>query len=389
MIIIKWGEHMSVTENKIAFQHEDFSRIPKEAYVRQDIYDLEMKKIFQGKTWHLVGHLSEIPNAGDYRTSHIGNVPIIITRDKTDQVHVMVNSCAHRSAEVVRSNCGNAKQFQCLYHKWTYDLSGSLLGCPYKEDIPDGVNEEEMSLRKLKVEVFHNLIFATFEKNMMPLEEYLGDVVDAITGGLEDSKLVPIGSHKVVFHCNWKLYSENIYDGYHTGMLHAAFRILRMFAAGGEYTGSEHGSGYFSYKTLPIEENNVLNDMSVFNKNKELSYIMNIYPNTVISTQLETIALRYVRPIDIKTTEVQFHYFARESDSNEMRDLRIKQASNVFGPEGIITLEDAAALESVQKSIETEGQTIILKPTKEGKPPIYAEVGIRGFWKKWRELMES
>ena len=149
-------------------------------------------------------------------------------------------------------------------------------------------------------------------------------------------------------------------------MLHAAFRILRMFAAGGEYTRSNHGSGYFSYKTLPIEDKTVLNDMSVFNKNKELSYIVNIYPNTVISAQLETIAIRYVRPIEIKLqTEVHFHYFARESDSKEMRDLRIKQASNVFGPEGIITLEDASALESVQKSIETDGDTIILKPTKE------------------------
>jgi anthranilate 1,2-dioxygenase large subunit len=379
---------MSIMEKEIEFQDDDLSRIPKKAYVQQEIYDLEMKKIFQGKTWNLVGHVSEIPNQGDYRTSYIGIIPIVITRDKTNQINVVVNSCAHRSAEVVRSNCGNTKQLQCLYHKWTYDLTGSLKGCPYKEDIPDGVNEEELSLKKLNVQLFHGLIFASFAKDMMPVEEYLGDVTDGIKGGLEDSKLVPIGSHKVIFNCNWKMYSENIYDGYHTGMLHAAFRILRMFAAGGEYTGSDHGSGYYSYKTLPIEDKTVLNDMSVFNKDKELSYIMNIYPNTVISAQLETLTIRYVRPIDKTKTEVQFHYFARESDSKEMKDLRIKQASNVFGPEGIITIEDAVALESVQKSIGTEGDTIILKPNKEGKPPIYAEVGIRDFWKKWRELME-
>ena len=147
----------------------------------QEIYDLEMKKIFQGKTWNLVGHVSEIPNQGDYRTSHIGNIPIVITRDKQDQINVVVNSCAHRSAEVVRSNCGNTKQLQCLYHKWTYDLSGKLIGCPYKEDIPDGVNEEEISLKRFKCQVYHGLIFASFEKNMMSVEEYLGDVTDAIT----------------------------------------------------------------------------------------------------------------------------------------------------------------------------------------------------------------
>lgn len=375
-------------KTKLVFPDEELSRIPRNAYTEPELYDLEMKQVFQGSVWNMVGHVSEIPNPGDYKTSYIGNIPVIVVRNtKVDEINVLVNTCAHRSAEVERTNCGTAKHFQCLYHKWTYDLTGRLIGAPYKEDIPEGVNEEELSLKKLNVQIFAGLIFASFDNNMISIEEYLGPIEEGIKKALGDSRLVPVGSHKLMFNCNWKLYSENIYDGYHTGMLHAAFRILRMFAAGGVGIASEHGCGQFSYKTLPIEENTILNDMTVFNKDEERSYIINVFPAGVISQQLDTIAIRYVFPRGIDKTEVHFNYFVRETDLEEKRYQRIQQASNVFGPEGIITLEDAAALESVQKSIVADGLNMILKPSTE-EIPIHAEVSIRAFWKKWRELMK-
>lgn len=374
-------------KTRMIFPDEELSRIPRSAYTEPELYNLEMKRVFQGPVWNLVGHVSEIPNPGDFKTSYIGNIPVIVVRSTAEEINVLVNSCAHRAAEVERTNCGAAKHFQCLYHKWTYDLRGRLIGAPYKEDIPEGINEEELSLRKLYVQTFNGCIFASFQDNMVSVEEYLGPIGEGIKNALGIDGLIPVGSHKVMFNCNWKIYSENIYDGYHTGMLHAAFRILRMFSAGGIGVASEYGCGQFSYKTLPIENNTVLNDMSVFQKQAERSYIINVFPAGVISQQLDTIAIRYVFPRGIDRTEVQFHYFVRETDSEERRNLRIQQASNVFGPEGIITLEDATALESVQKSIVADGLNVILKPGTE-EIPIHAEVTIRAFWKKWRELME-
>ncbi|WP_201318561.1 aromatic ring-hydroxylating dioxygenase subunit alpha [Paenibacillus sp. EPM92] len=370
------------------FPDEEISRVPRSVYTDQELYEIEMKEIFQGYVWNLVGHESEIPNPGDYKTSMVGNIPIIVVRNnKDDEINVLVNTCAHRSAEVERTNCGTAKHFQCLYHKWTYDLTGKMIGAPYKEDIPQGINEEELSLKKLNVQLYRGLIFASFKDDMIPLEEYLELITEGLDASTGNDKLIPIGSHKVMFNCNWKIYSENIYDGYHTGMLHAAFRILRMFAAGGVGLTNKHGSGQFSYKTLPIQDKTVLNDMSVFEKHADKSYIINIFPAGVISQQLDTIAFRYVIPRGIDKTEVHFNYFIRESDSEEQRKLRIEQASNVFGPEGIITLEDAVALESVQKSVVHDGLSVILKPSTE-EIPIHAEVTVRGFWKKWRDMIK-
>ncbi|MED4602193.1 aromatic ring-hydroxylating dioxygenase subunit alpha [Paenibacillus validus] len=375
-------------EKQITWPTEDFSRIPRKVFVEPELFDMEMERIFQGSTWNLVGHVSEIPQPGDFKTGYLGNIPIIVVRDNKSPrvINVLVNTCAHRGAEVERRPCGNAKQFSCLYHKWTYNLSGEMIGAPFKEDIPPNIEKEEMTLKKLNVAQFHGLIFASFQQNMVSIDEYLGDIGDGIRKGLGDKPLIPIGNQKVVYNCNWKLYSENVIDGYHTGYLHAAFRMLRMFSAGGVGTTSNYGSGQFSYKTLPLEKNDVLNDLSILEKTNETSFIMNFFPTSVVSTHLETIGIRYVIPHSIDKTLVYFQYFMCETDSPEKKDLRIKQASNVLGPLGLISLEDAAALEAIQKSAVSGGHNIILKPS-DGGIPIHSEVMVRNFWKQYHELM--
>ena len=46
-----------------------------------EIYQMEMEKIF-GKTWVLLGHESEIPNANDFMVRDIGGDSVIVARDK-------------------------------------------------------------------------------------------------------------------------------------------------------------------------------------------------------------------------------------------------------------------------------------------------------------------
>ena len=64
--------------------------LDQEFYVSQHIFDLDVKNIFS-KQWVFVGHISRIPNYGDYFLFNIGKESIIIIRDKDNAVHANYN----------------------------------------------------------------------------------------------------------------------------------------------------------------------------------------------------------------------------------------------------------------------------------------------------------
>src|SRR5579864_173585 len=120
-------ETMPTALTKYSWPKEGVSRVPYWVYLDQHIYEMEQEKIFRGSTWNYVGLEAELPSPGDFKTTAVGDTPVIITRDKQGQLHAIVNKCAHRGARVCRSPYGNATHFTCIYHQWNYDLKGDLL----------------------------------------------------------------------------------------------------------------------------------------------------------------------------------------------------------------------------------------------------------------------
>ncbi|STW39464.1 2-chlorobenzoate 1,2-dioxygenase, alpha subunit [Klebsiella pneumoniae] len=85
-----------------------------------------MKHIFEGN-WVFLAHESQIPQPGDYYTLTLGRQPVIITRDKKNELHALINSCAHRGAMLCRRKTGNKNSFTCPFHGWTFSNNGKLL----------------------------------------------------------------------------------------------------------------------------------------------------------------------------------------------------------------------------------------------------------------------
>jgi phenylpropionate dioxygenase-like ring-hydroxylating dioxygenase large terminal subunit len=77
----------------------------------------------------------EIEKQGDYRTTQVGDMPVIVVRGEHNQIHAFENRCAHRGALIAIKNSGNTKDFTCAYHAWRYDLQGNLCSVAFQRGV--------------------------------------------------------------------------------------------------------------------------------------------------------------------------------------------------------------------------------------------------------------
>ena len=99
-------------EKLVYFPRSDGSRIPYKVYSSPEIYRLEQERIFHGPVWSFLALEVEIPHPGDFKSTFVGDMPVVVTRNADASLSAWVNRCAHRGAMVCRAARGNAKTRQ-------------------------------------------------------------------------------------------------------------------------------------------------------------------------------------------------------------------------------------------------------------------------------------
>lgn len=201
-------------------------RVHRAIYTDPEIFELEMAWIF-GTAWIYVGHESQIKNPGDYVSTRIARKPVVLVRHADGEIHVLHNQCAHRGAMVVATDRGNATEFQCCYHGWTYHTDGRLKAVPLPHGYPPHFNPKDPRTGMVqvpRVARYRGFVFASLAAEGQSLDEFLGymktsldDMVDrAPDGELEQAG----GVFKHTYDGNWKLYLENLCDAAHPLFVH-------------------------------------------------------------------------------------------------------------------------------------------------------------------------
>jgi Rieske 2Fe-2S family protein len=184
------------------------------------VYDQELDKLVF-RSWLYAGHVSELPDPGDYLLFDIGEDSVIIVRDQAGELHALFNICRHRGARVCEEPSGNRKTFVCPYHGWVYNTDGSLKAARDME-LLEGFDPACHGLKPARIAIYMGLIFincdpdaADFLGPLSKLERPLGAYE------LERAKVAHKQTYKV--DANWKLVLENYLECYHCATSHRAY----------------------------------------------------------------------------------------------------------------------------------------------------------------------
>jgi phenylpropionate dioxygenase-like ring-hydroxylating dioxygenase large terminal subunit len=137
---------------------------------------------------------------------------VLVVRQKDGTIRAMVNSRTHRGNAVYRAEEGNARNFMCTYHGWTFDLGGDLVGVPGMERFySNALDKKAHGLRQVaQIDSYKGFVFATFDPRAPPLLDFLGTTgrlrIIMIAERGEQMEVVP-GIQRFVIDCNWKFTS--------------------------------------------------------------------------------------------------------------------------------------------------------------------------------------
>jgi benzoate/toluate 1,2-dioxygenase alpha subunit len=419
------------TDQAMVMQTANKFRVHTRAYTDPAVFTAEMDRVFS-KTWVFVGHESEIPEPGDFKTSHIGLQPVIVSRGVDRQIHVLVNRCVHRGAVVCRESQGNAREFECPYHGWIYGIDGTLLAVSERRE-PGGYAEDFEApaglFRVPRVENYRGFIFASFNAEVQPLLAHLGRAKTLIDRKLN---LSPVGEivlrsqpYVMRYRGNWKFQAENIVDAYH--FLHTHKGFVQLQAKYGDSTGDfgvhkggsvkamrklrfngatwncQNGHGLLENPVNDLEA--LLNgDFGEFYRSiqqihgdEDMSWIAgkgagSIFPNMgMIHHQIRT-----WRPIAADVTEVTIYPYELKGAPDAFNEGMLRSQERFYGPAGYGMADDVDIFARNQQGLAGNAvdwlilergldTDVVENNDFRGLPA--SEAPQRALWREWNRLM--
>ena len=409
----------------------DAYRIHRACYRSEEILALEKEKIF-ARTWNLACLTSEVPTKGDYFTLTVADQPVLVVRGRDGEIRAFQNACTHRGAMITdarRGNCGAV--FKCMYHAWSFDLEGKLIGVPYPEAYGEDFNRSQLGLMPVRCETFGDLVFVNLSDDTPSLREYLGDFAPRLEPQI--TGIEAIGRNSWIYEGNWKLWHENARDNYHPQFTHRWINdTMPKYAERGGNWGFDNGHAVLQWVTPPpypspegyqqsvekltgvrfdIDQMTQFDaiwahgDASMENIEGE---VISMFPNIDFQpdpyrhsdgrlTGLKNGFISIAVPLGVGRTRMDIIVYSNVDTPPEERAVQLANYADTQGPWGRITADDTEAQERVQigfgargTDFSNVGRGVSLPPARGGDDAQSRdEYSIRVFYEAYRQYLRG
>ncbi len=325
-------------------------RVPCWVYSDPEVYREELKRIWYGPHWLYCGLEAEIPEVGDFKTTTLGERPVVLVRSAAGEISVFENRCRHRGLKFCQTRFGQAKELLCPHHQWTYDLKGNLIRVPFRRGVrrrgmPADFDPKAFGLHKVRVEVVNGVVWASFSTETRPFREYLGERFwEHFTRIYDGRKLSVLGYHRQHIPANWKLVQEN------------------------DPTGANAKRSQTDVKLITV------------------------FPSVILQHDLNSLATRQIVPTGSHGFDLHSTHWCYADDTPEMRLRRTRQAS-LFCPSGFLPADNVEVMADAQQGFAAAPDNSALVTMAgyraiENTPHMVPGAAIRGMYRYWREVMD-
>ena len=332
--------------------------LPNECYVNKEYINIERDAVFFNN-WSVIGSASSLKEIGDVKPYNFLGVPLLILRDKSDQIKVFHNVCSHRGFKLIQEPCKQKNMIRCPYHSWSYDLSGKLIATPHvggmNKHEAKGFEKSKSNLKEVRSFVWMDLIFVnlnnnakSFEERIKPLEKRWSKFISK-----EDQKLIrhakDFGYFNMEVNSNWKLAIENFCESYHLPWIHPELNrvsniedhyhiedLEETFSGQGSNKYAQQFDGNRKFSTFPNWPKDLYQN----------SEYVSLFPNVMIGIHVDHFYAFWLEPLSNNKTREHFEMYYVGEDSAESDDLKDMREKNFKFWQEVMN-EDVGAIEGM------------------------------------------
>jgi phenylpropionate dioxygenase-like ring-hydroxylating dioxygenase large terminal subunit len=324
--------------------------LPNAHYIDPAVFAEERDALLFGQ-WAGLAVAADVPEAGDAKPITFMGMPLLLLRDRNDQVRVFQNTCRHRGMILVEEARKIEGAIRCPYHSWCYSTEGKLVSTPHvggpgQNTHPD-VDRSTLGLTEIRSHVWRDVVWVNvdgqapeFAVAMKPVMDRWAEFERPLYHGGEDSKFVlPVKS-------NWKLAVENYCESYHLPWVHPglnSYSRLEDHYNIEEY-GAYSGQGTLVYRQLEGANGAKFTDFDGLDaKWDTAAEYLSVYPNVLMGMHRDHAFAIVLVPKGPEETEENIHlYYATPETDAELRATNTEQWKVVFE-------EDIFVVEGMQR----------------------------------------
>ena len=344
-------------------QIEEASGLPNAVY-NDPAFLTEERERVMSKTWSGIGFAGDLPQPGYVQPVTFMGLPMVIMRDREDNIRVFHNVCSHRGMIVINDAGPVQGSIRCPYHSWTYALNGELKGTPHLGGV--GIHTapsfkcDKHGLKEIRSAVWFDVVFINIDGQAPEFDHFIKPLTERwqqFIGNTGYERLVRepnAGVMQLDVECNWKLAVENYCESYHLPWVHPGLNsysriqdhyhiMFDEFAGQGTMVYNLSETAGTSLPTFPEWPQDKL---------KEAEYIT-VFPNVLLGIQADHAFAIVLEPVSNSRTleHLRILYVGEEALSDTYaacRDATMESWKIVFG-------EDVGVVEGMQSGRVSPG----------------------------------